>query len=52
MGFIVLWQQDESKQKRSHWQEVVFRVVENSGRLLPQGGYLVQIIGGYIKNKK
>ena len=34
--------QNESKQKRPPWQEVVFRVDENCGRLSPQGGDLVQ----------
>ena len=35
--------QNESKQKRPPWQEVVFRIDENCGRLSPQGGDLVQI---------
>jgi hypothetical protein len=34
--------QNESKQKRPPWQEVVFRIDENCGRLSPQGGDLVQ----------
>jgi hypothetical protein len=36
--------QNESKQKRPPWQEVVFRIDENCGRLSPQGGDLVQIL--------
>ena len=38
--------QNESKQKRPPWQEVVFRIDENCGRLSPQGGDLVQIKDG------
>ena len=41
--------QNESKQKRPPWQEVVFRVDENCGRLSPQGGDLVQIHSSVIR---
>ena len=40
-GDIYLQEQNESKQKRPPWQEAVFRLVENLGRLSPQGGDLV-----------
>ena len=44
-GFLL-----SDKQKRPPWQEVVFRIDENCGRLSPQGGDLVQMhyIGGFL----
>ena len=41
-GDIYLQEQNESKQKRPPWQEVVFRIARDFGRLSPQGGDLVQ----------
>ena len=41
-GVFYLQEQNESKQKRPPWQEAVFRVAEDLGRLSPQGGDLVQ----------
>ena len=42
MGIFIIQKQDEHIQKRPPWQEVVFRIAENFGRLSPQGGDLVQ----------
>ena len=49
MGIFIIQKQDEHIQKRPPWQEVVFRVAENFGRLSPQGGDLVQKSLGAMK---
>ena len=41
-GDFYCQKQNESKQKRPPWQEAVFSVANNLGRLSPQGGDLVQ----------
>ena len=43
-GDFYCQKQNESKQKRPPWQEAVFSVANNLGRLSPQGGDLVQKI--------